>query len=211
MRRTNRLQERRKRIKKLILSSILYVSIIGGASAFGIGIVHFFFNPTTSTVTQANENQNVDNNEPIASLDESDNNSSEENNQDSDQSTQSTDEENNGEDTSTNNSEEDLGGPVGTTQEEPHQTSYDENSVDWEEMKTALSVAINVDKSNMSLWWIGNNGGSDRSFGIVSERGTDHYKRVAIEWVTNKGWKPTDIRDVTEEEYKQYIEKYVNN
>jgi cytoskeletal protein RodZ len=218
--RMNRLQERRKRIKKLILSSILYVGLIVGACVLGISIVHYFFNPNTTVVSQdktanqetsgsessqdSNENETVDKtdeHEADASEEDTTNGNSEANNNDENSS--------NNENSNNSNVEEGLWEPIGTIQEEPHITSYDKDSVDWDEMTTAISVAIEVEKSNISLWWLGNNGGPDRSFGIVAQSGTKDYKRVEMVWVTHEGWMPTKVRPVTEEEYEKYIKPHL--
>ncbi|OZM57798.1 hypothetical protein CIB95_05385 [Lottiidibacillus patelloidae] len=210
--RMNRIHERKKRIKKSIMSVTLYVGLIIGACILGISIVHFFFNPSVQPVVSEENNTNT-NDQVNDEENKTDSNSGKEQNEDTNSAASDGANNSNGENSNDDNSSNGSGNwePVGTTQEEPHQTQYDENSVDWEEMKLALSVAINVDKSNMSLWWIGNDGAPDKSFGIVSKRGSNEYKKVTIEWVTEKGWKPTSERNLTQEEYEKYVEPYLTN
>ena len=83
--------------------------------------------------------------------------------------------------------------PVGTEQTGEHAAVYDESSVDWKEMLRAISYATGIDEENMTIWFLGNNGGPNQAAGTVSEKGSDEKLRVAIEWVDNEGWKPVKV------------------
>jgi cytoskeletal protein RodZ len=215
--RIDRKHERKKRFKRSILSVTMYVGLIAGASILGISIVHFFFNPTAQPVVSEEGTQNQANEEETQNANEEDNehvnndtNSDEEGSDDTNNADEEADKPENNEENNSNN-ENGTWEPVGTTQEEPHITSYEEDSDDWSEMKRAFSVATEIDLSNLGVWWIGNDGGQNKSFGIVSNKTTSEYKRVSIVWVTNKGWKPTSVRNLTEEEYEKYVEPYITN
>jgi hypothetical protein len=86
--------------------------------------------------------------------------------------------------------------PVGTSQTGEHIAVYDEESVDWQEMKQAISYATGIDVNNMTVWFLGNNGGPQRATGTVSENGGAIKYRVNIEWVVNEGWKPVKVEEL---------------
>lgn len=88
--------------------------------------------------------------------------------------------------------------PVGTSQTGPHQAVYDNESVDWQEMLTAISYATGIDVNNMTVWFLGNNGGPQQAAGTVSEKGGSTKYRVAIEWIDDEGWKPVKVEELTE-------------
>ncbi|GGH89030.1 cytoskeletal protein RodZ [Pullulanibacillus pueri] len=97
-------------------------------------------------------------------------------------------------------SNEDSGGgpkgpwkPIGTTQSEPHQTNYDEGSVDWNERVKALSYATGISEEDMTLIWLGNGGAPDKSLGKVKDKQTGKIYDVILQWVKDKGWKPISV------------------
>jgi hypothetical protein len=199
----------KKQKKKWWRSLILYVLLLGGSSILGVGMVHYLFNPSNDHASSSLSYEEIDHvqNENKQSSVIENNNDSENNGEEAKDSEESSSSSN----TVENNTDVQQASwePVGTEQEEPHQTNYDMESVDWAEMTLAFSVAIDTTPENIILWWVGRDGAHNKSFGVVSQRGVKNYKRVAIEWVTNKGWKPTDVRDANEEEYNKYIKKYV--
>jgi hypothetical protein len=89
--------------------------------------------------------------------------------------------------------------PIGTTQSEPHVTTYDENSVDWKEMLDAISYATRLPQSEMIVWFIGNNGPNKAVATISTKDQKEHYK-VYIEWVEQQGWKPTKVQQLRNRE-----------
>ncbi|MDQ0269546.1 YrrS family protein [Cytobacillus purgationiresistens] len=87
--------------------------------------------------------------------------------------------------------------PVGTTQTGEHPTAvYDSNSVDWDEMLNAITHATGLDKSSMTVNFLGNNG-PNRSIGTVFSPGKEQMYRVYIEWVDGQGWKPTKVEELS--------------
>lgn len=81
--------------------------------------------------------------------------------------------------------------PIGTTQTGEHISSYDKNSVDWEEKVEALAYAANLDKSNMYVKHLGNGGSPQKSIGTVTSKDGSEIYRISLEWVDGQGWKPT--------------------
>jgi len=86
--------------------------------------------------------------------------------------------------------------PVGTTQTGEHQAVYDASSVDWQEMLKAISYATGIDGGNMTVWFLGNNGGPQSAQGTVSDKAGGPKYRVAIDWVDGEGWKPVKVEEL---------------
>jgi hypothetical protein len=178
------------KFRKIVTMFIMYIALICGSGLLGVGIVHFIFSDDDQVISvQKNTLQDSDESKTVKTE-----GSSNEVSKDEEESPVIA---------------EPTWEPIGTSQSEPHRTIYDQSSVDWQEMKKAISLAAEVEVDQMTVWWIGSDGGENRSFGIVSPKGSKNYVRVAIQWVTNKGWKPTSLRVVNDEEYNKYIKKYV--
>lgn len=88
--------------------------------------------------------------------------------------------------------------PVGTTQSGEHNTVFDQNAVDWQEMILAYSYATGIDKNNMTVWWNENGGAPNTAVGTISEKGSDQTFRVSIQWVDGEGWKPVKVEELIE-------------
>lgn len=86
--------------------------------------------------------------------------------------------------------------PIGTTQSEPHVTTFDENSVDWKEMLDAVSYATGLPHDDMIVWFIGNNG-PNKAIATVSPKDKSVKYKVYIAWVEHQGWKPEKIEQLT--------------
>ena len=87
--------------------------------------------------------------------------------------------------------------PVGTTQEGEQTSVFNPDSVDWAEMIQAITYATGVEESNMTLWFLGNNG-HNRAVGTISSKDQQGKYRVYIDWVDGKGWKPTKVEELFE-------------
>ncbi|MEC1261369.1 YrrS family protein [Bacillus swezeyi] len=83
--------------------------------------------------------------------------------------------------------------PVGTKQSGEHTATYDSSSQDWTEMLEAISYATGVSKDNMTVIWLGNNGGPQDAKGTIQATDSGDKYQVAITWVDEKGWKPTKV------------------
>ncbi|WP_044894839.1 YrrS family protein [Bacillus alveayuensis] len=89
--------------------------------------------------------------------------------------------------------------PIGTTQSEPHVTTFDKNSVDWKEMIDAISYATRLSPEEMIVWFIGNNG-PNKAVATISTKDKMHHYKVYIEWVEQQGWKPTKVQQLRNRE-----------
>ncbi|EIJ78967.1 hypothetical protein PB1_15454 [Bacillus methanolicus PB1] len=86
--------------------------------------------------------------------------------------------------------------PIGTSQTGEHPAAvYDESSVDWQEMLQAISYATGIDQSNMTVWFLGNNG-PNKSVGTISSKSDKRKYKVYIEWVDGQGWKPIKVEEL---------------
>lgn len=74
-----------------------------------------------------------------------------------------------------------------------HTSSYEVGSLDWDEKVALLSEVTGLQQSSMIIIRIGNNGSTQKSFGVVtSPDGVEKY-RVSMEWVDNEGWLATQL------------------
>lgn len=93
--------------------------------------------------------------------------------------------------------------PIGTEQTGGHQPSYNEGTPDWNEKLKAISYATGIPEDNMTLWWI--EGGADRSkqaVATVAPKDQSVVYRVIIDWVDGEGWKPSEVRELIENDKK---------
>ncbi|TVX79073.1 DUF1510 family protein [Peribacillus simplex] len=86
--------------------------------------------------------------------------------------------------------------PVGTEQSGEHTTSFDKDSVDWNEMSKAIASGAGIDEGSMKIWWLQNGGSSTTAIGTVSEGDNPKTFRVYIEWVDGSGWKPVKVEEL---------------
>ncbi|MDR0138264.1 YrrS family protein [Metabacillus idriensis] len=90
--------------------------------------------------------------------------------------------------------------PVGTSQSEPHAAQYDKDSQDWAEMIQAMSYATGLSESDMTIWFIGNNGSPNDAKGTISSKDKTQNYKVEITWVENEGWKPVKVEKLKQTE-----------
>ncbi|MBD3860497.1 DUF1510 family protein [Bacillus sp. 28A-2] len=83
--------------------------------------------------------------------------------------------------------------PVGTEQSGSHTATYNSNSQDWKEMIKAMSYATGISEDQMTVIWLGNNGGPQDAKGTIRDKSTGERYRVEITWVDEKGWKPVKV------------------
>jgi cytoskeletal protein RodZ len=89
--------------------------------------------------------------------------------------------------------------PIGTTQSEPHVTTFEKESVDWKEMLDAISYATRLSQSEMIVWFIGNNG-PNKAVATISTKDKQQNYKVYIEWVEQQGWKPVKVQQLRNRE-----------
>lgn len=83
--------------------------------------------------------------------------------------------------------------PIPTAQQGAHSSSYDRDSVDWQEKLEAISYATGLSEDGMILWKVKNGGSPQKSIGIISSKDQSEKYRVYLEWVDNEGWKPVKM------------------
>ena len=94
--------------------------------------------------------------------------------------------------------------PIGTVQTGEHVTTYDQNSVDWQEMEKALAYGANIPHENMVVWWLENGGSPELAVGTISTNDNhEQAYRVYIEWVDGQGWKPIKVEQLIKNDKKQ--------
>ncbi|GAA0483054.1 YrrS family protein [Salinibacillus aidingensis] len=92
--------------------------------------------------------------------------------------------------------------PIGTEQEEPHETTYEKGTADWEEMWSAAAYATGLGSDYIS-WWVTNGGGPQRVKITISDKAETQTYRVYLQWVPNEGWKPEKVEVLKENDIKQ--------
>ncbi|MEB8717465.1 YrrS family protein [Bacillus cereus] len=85
--------------------------------------------------------------------------------------------------------------PIGTEQGAKPDMKFKEGTVDWSEMKKAISYAVDVPESQLIFDFIGNNG-NNKAYGNVRDKQSNKKYKVNIDWVENQGWKPVSVQVV---------------
>ncbi|MEI4620177.1 DUF1510 family protein [Bacillus pfraonensis] len=85
--------------------------------------------------------------------------------------------------------------PIGTEQGTKPAMQFKEGTTDWNEMKKAISYAVNVPESQLIYDFIGNNG-TNKAYGNVRDKQSNKKYKVYIDWVENKGWKPVSVQAI---------------
>ncbi|EJQ13967.1 hypothetical protein IE3_02866 [Bacillus cereus BAG3X2-1] len=82
---------------------------------------------------------------------------------------------------------------IGTEQGAKPAMQFKEGTVDWNEMKKAISYAVDVQESQLIFDFIGNNG-NNKAYGNVRDKQSNKKYKVDIDWVENQGWKPVSVQ-----------------
>ncbi|MET3202662.1 UNVERIFIED_ORG: flagellar biosynthesis GTPase FlhF [Bacillus proteolyticus] len=85
--------------------------------------------------------------------------------------------------------------PIGTEQGAKPEMKFKEGTVDWSEMKKAISYAVDVPESQLIFDFIGNNG-NNKAYGNIRDKQSNKKYKVNIDWVENQGWKPVSVQVV---------------
>lgn len=80
--------------------------------------------------------------------------------------------------------------PTATKQTGEHISSYDVNSVDWQEKIATILQTVGLTEDQTIIWSVRNNGSAQTAIGVVSSKDKAQKYRVSIEWVDQQGWKP---------------------
>ncbi|MEI2317009.1 YrrS family protein [Bacillus paramobilis] len=83
--------------------------------------------------------------------------------------------------------------PIGTVQGAKPEMKFKEGTVDWSEMKQAISYAVDVPENQLIFDFIGNNG-DNKAYGNVRDKQSNKKYKVDIDWVENQGWKPASVQ-----------------
>ncbi|MFK4333430.1 septum formation inhibitor MinC [Bacillus sp. RC240] len=85
--------------------------------------------------------------------------------------------------------------PIGTEQGAKPAMKFKEGTVDWNEMKKAISYAVDAPEGQLIFDFIGNNG-ENKAYGNVRDKQSNKKYKVDIDWVENQGWKPVSVQVV---------------
>ncbi|MBT2598245.1 MULTISPECIES: YrrS family protein [unclassified Oceanobacillus] len=91
--------------------------------------------------------------------------------------------------------------PIGTEQEGPHTTTYDDGSQDRIEIKEATSMVTGINPENMVEWRV-ENGGDQKVVATVSNMDETQVFRVYLQWIDGEGWQPTKVEELIENDKK---------
>jgi cytoskeletal protein RodZ len=80
--------------------------------------------------------------------------------------------------------------PIGTSQSGEHVSSYQKNSVDWNEKIEAVTYATGLSANDMYVMMVQNGGGPQKSIATVQSKDQSEKYRVFLTWVDGEGWKP---------------------
>ena len=205
--RLNRFEKKRRNTRWLsifiIIGSILIVAFIA---------ILVFSNPDDDITLEPNEgqvdpapdeedqgtepDQNQDSNEPDDTSDMDEADDEDESNESDDASSQEPDDPNiemleSGED-NVEFSYRSNWDPISTEQSEPHEISWDQNSLDWEEMMKAAEQATDVSVDDMNYLWVSGDG-PQSVIATFSDVALDEHYRVYIMWIENQGWQPQRV------------------
>ncbi|WP_188453582.1 YrrS family protein [Virgibacillus oceani] len=214
--RVDKFEKRRKNTKllsiMLVLGGIFIVALIG-LFIFGGGDDEpsELPNNISSRETSSESDQKADDAETDDSTNTEDKNaSSDEKNTADDEDTSDADEDNNTDvetepvESNDENVESAYTGdwqPIGTQQQGPHTTTYDEGTQDRNEMEKAIRVATGLQEGDMITWWL-ENGGDQKVIGTVSNNAQTETYRVYLSWMENQGWQPTKVEVLKENDKK---------
>ncbi|MGN7198478.1 YrrS family protein, partial [Bacillus mycoides] len=76
--------------------------------------------------------------------------------------------------------------PIGTEQGAKPAMQFKEGTVDWNEMKKAISYAVDAPEGQLIFDFIGNNG-ENKAYGNVRDKQSNKKYKVDIDWVENQG------------------------
>lgn len=86
--------------------------------------------------------------------------------------------------------------PIGTVQEGPHTTNFDNGSQDRIEIKQAVMSATDLGEE-MTEHWIGNDG-DQKVVATVANPGNSEIYRVYLSWIDHEGWQVTKVERLKE-------------
>ncbi|WP_052504509.1 DUF1510 family protein [Rossellomorea aquimaris] len=91
---------------------------------------------------------------------------------------------------------------VPTHQQSHTRVTLDEGTLDWEEMKTAISIGADLSKEDMILWWVESDR-TDRAIATVTNKAQTETYRVYVSWLDGAGYAPTKVEVLHVNDQKQ--------
>lgn len=85
--------------------------------------------------------------------------------------------------------------PIPTEQAEPHEITWDQSTIDWEEKLKAAELATSVRVEDMKYLWVSGDGPQGVITTFSSPSLNEHY-RVYIRWIENQGWQPQRVDEL---------------
>lgn len=80
-----------------------------------------------------------------------------------------------------------------TQQTGTHVSTYEKGHIDYEEKLKAIFSVTDLQQGNSIVKSVRNNGGTEKSIGIVTSMDKTIAYRVSIEWINGEGWKPVQL------------------
>ena len=80
-----------------------------------------------------------------------------------------------------------------TEQTGPHESTYAEGHIDYEEKLKAIFSVLDIPQDNSIVLSVKNNGSTTTSIAVVTSMDKTKKYRVSIEWLDGEGWKPTRL------------------
>lgn len=80
-----------------------------------------------------------------------------------------------------------------TQQTGPHESTFIEGHIDYEEKKLTIRNAVGLDEDNIIYWSVKNDGTNKGVVSVVSSYDQTEKYRVHIKWIENSGWIPVKV------------------
>lgn len=224
--RYDRYEKRRKNTKLMTI-----IGIVGGLLAlFLLAMIILPFGDENAQGPAEQEEQGMNETENETSIDNDTSTGEDDSSKSENGSTDSTNENSDDETTDENHSSQTEGSteesddenvtetiqkdwePVGTEQEGEHVTQFDTTTQDWEEMEEAVHLGAGLNPDNSIIWHIGNGGSPQKAIGTITNKAQTEVYRVYIQWIDERGWKPTKVEVLKENDKKElYQDNDENN
>lgn len=209
--RSTKFEKRRKNTKRLtfmIVAAVILIIVLIIVMLFsgGSGDKEETKTPPPKQVEQPEDkNDNEDTDSYEKSTDETEDNKSDESNVEDDQTTEDSSGKIKTErvESSDDNVAEAFTGnwePIGTSQTDAHTINLDEGTADRNEIEEAVTVATGID--SMTVWWLSRAADDQVEATISNKADQSEIYRVHLQWVDEKGWKPTKVEMLKENDKK---------
>jgi LCP family protein required for cell wall assembly len=91
--------------------------------------------------------------------------------------------------------------PVPTRQTNHTKVTFDEGSLDWEEMTEAIAKGANLTRDDMILWWVEGKGMNNVMATVTNKTQTENY-RVHVKWIEGRGYAAIKVEELYENDQK---------